>query len=102
MLVELSVFPLGRDTHLSGELGKILKIVDESGLPYLLTPSGTCIEGNWDDVMMLIKRCHEEARSYSSHVMTSIRVEDEEGASNKLTENITSVERVAGRRLKHN
>jgi uncharacterized protein (TIGR00106 family) len=99
MLVELSINPLGRGTHLSKDLGEILKAIDESGLRYLLTPSGTCIEGNWDEVMALAKRCHEKARSKSTHVMTTIRIEDEEGATDKLRENIASVERAAGRRL---
>ena len=101
MLVELSINPLGRGTHLSKDLGEILKIIDDSGLPYCLTPSGTCIEGDWDAVMTLVKRCHEQARSLSSHVMTTIRMEDEEGATDKLNENIEAVERAVGRSLRN-
>jgi translation elongation factor EF-1beta len=33
--------------------------------------------------------------------MTTLRIEDEEGATDKLNENIASVERAAGRELKH-
>ncbi|HLG13054.1 MAG TPA: MTH1187 family thiamine-binding protein [Blastocatellia bacterium] len=99
MLVELSISPLGRGTHISGDLAEILKTVDDSGLRYKLTPSGTCIEGDWDDVMGLIKLCHEKARSMSDHVLTTLRIEDEAGASDKLNENIKSVERAAGRKL---
>jgi len=33
MLVELSIIPLGSDTDLSTEIGEILKLIDESGLP---------------------------------------------------------------------
>jgi uncharacterized protein (TIGR00106 family) len=101
MLVELSITPLGRGSHLSKDLGEILKIVDESGLPYVLTPSGTCIEGEWDQVMELAKRCHHHARSVSSHVMTTLRMEDEEGSIDKLNENIAAVEHAAGRSLKN-
>ena len=100
MLVELSINPLGRGTHLSKDLAEILKIVDDSKLSYCLTPFGTCIEGDWEEVMALLKRCHQEARSVSSHVMTTIRIEDEEGATDKLSENIAAVERAAGRPLK--
>jgi len=100
MLVELSIDPLGRGTHLSKDLAAILKIIDDSGIPYRLTPFGTCIEGDWDEVMALVKRCHQRARALSSHVMTTIRVEDEEGATDKLDENIAAVERAAERPLK--
>jgi uncharacterized protein (TIGR00106 family) len=100
MLVELSINPLGRGTHLSKDLGEILKLIDDSGLPYRLTPSGTCIEGEWDQVMALIKSCHEHVRTLSPHVFTTLRIEDEEGATNKLQESVISVERAAGRSLK--
>jgi uncharacterized protein YqgV (UPF0045/DUF77 family) len=43
MLAELSIITLGRGTHLSVDLGVILKIIDESGIRYRLTPSGTCL-----------------------------------------------------------
>ncbi|MBI3934060.1 MAG: MTH1187 family thiamine-binding protein [Acidobacteria bacterium] len=101
MLVELSVTPLGRGTHLSKDVAEILRIIDESGLPYCLTPTGTCIEGDWDEVMALVKRCHQQARSQSSHVMTTVRMEDEEGASDKLNENIAAVERAVGHTLRN-
>jgi uncharacterized protein (TIGR00106 family) len=100
MLAELSINPLGRGTHLSKELGEILKIIDSSGLPYCLTPSGTCIEGDWDAVMEVVKHCHQRARSGSSHVLTTIHIEDEEGSTDKLNENIAAVERAAGRSLR--
>ncbi len=99
MLVELSTDPLGRGPHLSHDLAEILKIIDDSGLRYCLTPFGTCIEGEWDEVMALVKRCHEQARTSSSHVMTMLRIDDEAGATNKLNENIASVERAVGRKL---
>ena len=101
MLVELTVTPLGRGTHLSKDVAEVLRIIDDSGLPYCLTPTGTCIEGDWDEVMALVKRCHQQARSLSSHVMTTIRMEDEEGATDKLNENIAAVEWAAGRTLKN-
>jgi uncharacterized protein (TIGR00106 family) len=100
MLVELSINPLGRGSHISSDLASILKLIDDSGLRYVLTPFGTCIEGEWDEVMPLIKTCHEQARKLSPHVMTTIRIEDEQGATDKLHENIASVERAAGRELR--
>lgn len=100
MLVELSINPLGRGAHISADLGAILKLIDDSGLRYVLTPFGTCIEGDWDEVIPLVKRCHDQARKLSSHVMTTVRIEDEQGATDKLSENIASVERAAGRELR--
>jgi uncharacterized protein YqgV (UPF0045/DUF77 family) len=46
MLAELSIIPIGESTHMSDQIAVALKFVDASGLPYQLTPSGTCIEGD--------------------------------------------------------
>jgi len=100
MLVELTINPLGRGTHLSKHPAEILKIVDASGLPYSLTPLGTCIEGKWDQVMDVVKKCHEYANSLSRHLMTSIQIEDEDRAANKLEDNVVAIERLAGHKLR--
>ena len=99
MLVELTINPLGRGTHLSKDLAEVLKLVDASGLPYCLTPFGTCIEGDWDQVMALVKQCHDLAKASSHHVMTSIQIEDEDKAANKLEENVAAIERLAGHKM---
>jgi uncharacterized protein (TIGR00106 family) len=100
MLVELSIIPLGGDTHLSPEIAEALKIIEASGLTYILTPSGTCIEGEWDEVMPLVRQCHSRVREMSRHVITLIKIDDEAGASDKLTRNVISVEEKVGITLK--
>ena len=92
--MEHRINPLGLGTHLNKDLveilkmAQILKMIDDSRHRYCLMPSATCIEGDWDEVMALFKLCHEQARSLSSHVMTTIQIEDEAGATDKLNENI--------------
>jgi uncharacterized protein (TIGR00106 family) len=100
MLVELSIIPVGGDSHTSDELAEVLRIIDNSGLSYELTPSATCIEGEWDEVMSLVRRCHERVRGHCSHVVTSIKIEDEAGATNKLDANVASVEEEVGHPLR--
>jgi uncharacterized protein (TIGR00106 family) len=99
MLAELSIVPLGVGEHLSGPLAEVLDIVDRSGVRYKLAPSGTCLEGSWDEVMGVVKQCHARMRQKSRHVMTTIRIEDEDGEDNKLVRNITSIEEKLGRQL---
>jgi uncharacterized protein (TIGR00106 family) len=96
MLVELNIVPLERGAHLGDAIAEVVGIVNDSGLPYQLTPSGTCIEGDWDQVMPIVRRCHEQARQRSPHVMTTVHIEDEEGARDKLRANVSSVEERLG------
>ena len=49
--------------------------------------------------MELARQCHDRVRSISSHIVTFIKIEDEEGVSDKLKRNISSVEQRAGRQL---
>lgn len=93
MLVEFSILPLGKDTQLSDEIAEVLQIVEKSDLNYQLTPSGTCIEGEWDEVMELVKRCHERMREHSPHVFTMIKIEDEEDAETQLISNVNAVQK---------
>ena len=100
MLVELSIIPTGAAANWSDEIAEVLKLVDASGLPYQFNPSSTCIEGDWDEVMALIKRCHESARRSSRQVVTILKIEDEEGVRDQLTRNVASVEEKLGRPLR--
>jgi uncharacterized protein (TIGR00106 family) len=100
MLFELSIYPLG-DLHLSNALAGVLKIIHESKIPYKITPTGTCMEGEWDEVMNVIKVCHNKIREQSPHLITSIIIEDERGETNKLTQNIKSLENKVGFTLNH-
>jgi uncharacterized protein (TIGR00106 family) len=99
MLVEISIVPLGLGEHLSGPLAEVLDAIDRSGIPYRLTPSGTCLEVEWDEVLPVVRECHRRMRARSPHVFTTIRIEDEEGVRDKLTSNVASVEEKLRRRL---
>ncbi len=97
MLFELSIIPLG-NTHISGEIAEALKIIDESGLRFQLTPTGTCLEGEWDEVMPTLRQCHERVRDVSPHVITFIKIEDKPGRDLML-HNVESVETKVGHAL---
>jgi uncharacterized protein (TIGR00106 family) len=100
MLVELSIIPVGGGAHVSGQIAEALKIIEASGLPYQLTPAGTCIEGEWNEVMSVIQKCHERVRETTPHLVTTIKIEDDHGERDKLTRNVASVEEKVGHALK--
>lgn len=102
MLVELAIIPVGNDSHIADELAEVLKIIEGSGLPFELTPSSTCLEGSWAEVMPVIQRCHERVRALCPHVITSIKIEDDGQTANKLSSNIASVEEKLGHTLRRN
>jgi uncharacterized protein (TIGR00106 family) len=100
MLVQFSIVPLGKGESISAQISKVLKIVDEGGLPYRLTPMGTVVEGEWDEVMALIRTCHLEVLKSMPRLLTTITIDDRPGKPDRITEKIRSVEKKLGRELK--
>lgn len=100
MLVQFSVFPVGAGESLSAEVAKMLDIVDKSGLSYKFTPMSTIVEGGWDEVMALIKKCRDRMRRSNNRVYLSIVIDDRKGATRRLTGKVESVETALNRKLK--
>ena len=100
MLIEFSVITIGVGESMGDQIAKVVKIVDESGLPYKANPMGTVIEGNWDEVMTIIKKCHQEVIKSSPRIITSISIDDRPGKPNRITEKLKSVEKRLGKEVK--
>lgn len=100
MIVEFSIVPIGKGESLAELIAKVVDIVDKSGLPYKLTSMGTIVEGEWNDLMELIKECHFKMKQYAPRVMTCITIDDREGARGRIEGKIEDVEEILGRELK--
>jgi uncharacterized protein (TIGR00106 family) len=100
MLVEFSIIPIGVGSSLGAYLAEVLKVVDASGLPYKINPMGTVIEGEWDEVMKLIKKCHKTVMKTSERTVTTISIDDRKGKPDRIEEKVKSIERRIGKSLK--
>ena len=100
MLLELSVIPLGRGRSISADVADMVKIIDASGLDYRLTAAGTILEGNWEQVMDVARKCHTEMRKKTERVVTFMKVDDYGERSGRLTVAVASVEAKVGRAVR--
>jgi uncharacterized protein (TIGR00106 family) len=100
MVVEFSVVPIGRGEALAELVARIIDIVDKSGLHYQLTAMGTIVEGDWDGVFALIRKCHETMRGQAGRVYTHIAIDDRDRVSGRIEGKVRDVEDVLGRALK--
>ncbi len=100
MIANFSVVPIGKGNSLSSQVAEVLKIVDESGINYKLHSMGTILEGDWDEILKLIKKCHERTLEDSDRVLTTITIDDRKGKSGRIVGKVQSVERKLGRELK--
>lgn len=100
MIVEFSIVPLGVGVSVSEYVARVIKIVDESGLPYRLHAMGTIVEGQWDEVMSLIKKCRDSLMEEVERIIIDIKIDDRKGATGRIDGKIKSVEEKVGRQLK--
>jgi len=100
MLIEISIIPIGVGSSIGDQLAEVLKIIDSSGLPYKINPMGTVIEGEWDEVMKLIRKCHKSVMKTGERAITTIIIDDRKGKPNRIEEKVKSIERRIGKPLK--
>jgi uncharacterized protein (TIGR00106 family) len=100
MVVNFSIVPIGKESSLSAKVAEVLKIVSESGIDYKLHTMGTILEGEWDEIMRLIKKCHKKILKDSDRVLTSITIDDRKGRIGRIAGKVKSVERKLGKKLK--
>lgn len=100
MLAEVSIIPIGIGSSIGDRLAEVLKIIDASGLPYKVNPMGTVIEGEWDEVMKLIKKCQGALMKTGERTLTTITIDDRKGKPNRIEEKVKSIEKRLGRTLK--
>lgn len=100
MLVEFTIIPIGVGSSIGDQLAEVLRIVDASGLPYKINPMGTVIEGEWDEIMKLIKKCHRTVMKTGERALTTISIDDRKGKPNRIDEKVKSIERRIGKSLK--
>ncbi len=99
VLLEFSRFPTDKGASVSEYVGRSLEIIDESGLPYKLGPMGTCIEGEWDQVMAVVTRCFERMRQDSDRIAVNLKVDYRAGGGGRLQSKVETLRQKTGRDL---
>ena len=100
LLAEFSMWPMDKGESVGPYVARLLDIIDKSGLPYRLGPLGTCVEGDYDQVMALVKACHDALAKDCHRIACTIKMDFRAGHDNMLESKIESVERTLGRKLR--
>jgi uncharacterized protein (TIGR00106 family) len=100
IMAELSMFPVDKGESLSGYIAKILEVIDGSGISYRLNPMGTVLEGDWDEVMAVVKKCHQALEEECNRIYTTIKVDYRKGTKGRMEAKIKAVEGRIGKTLK--
>ncbi|MDB5881532.1 MAG: thiamine-binding protein [Ramlibacter sp.] len=100
VLLEFAMAPHGQGESLSSSVARILDVIDKSGVPYQLTPMGTILEGEWDEVMGVVTACFKALQTDCARVGMNLKVDYRAGMQSRLRSKIAKVEEHLGRKLK--
>ncbi|CAN3978658.1 MTH1187 family thiamine-binding protein [Kitasatospora purpeofusca] len=93
MIAAFSVTPLGVGEDVGEAVAAAVRVVRASGLPNRTDAMFTSIEGEWDEVMPVIREAIEAVKAYSNRVSTVIKIDDRAGVTDGLTSKVATVER---------
>jgi uncharacterized protein (TIGR00106 family) len=93
MIAAFSITPVGVGESVSAAVADAVRIVRQSGLPNETNAMFTNVEGEWDDVMAVIKQCVDKVGEAAPRVSVVIKIDQRAGSRDGLTSKIEAVER---------
>ena len=99
VLLEFSMTPMTKGESVSAFVARSLDIIDRSGLPYQLTPMGTIIEGEWDEVMGVVTACFKALEPDCTRIGMNLKVDYRAGPAGRLKSKTAKIEERLGRKL---
>jgi uncharacterized protein (TIGR00106 family) len=96
-IADICVVPIGIGVSVSKEVTACERVFAEAGLKAHLHAYGTNVEGEWDDVMAAVKRCHEVLHSSGVvRISTNIRIGTRTDRDQTMEDKIRSVQQKLG------
>ena len=93
VILDLCVVPMGVGVSVSKYVAECEKIVIDAGLKRELHAYGTNIEGPWDEVMAVVKKCHERIHEMGApRITTTIKLGTRTDRQQTMQEKVESVE----------
>ncbi|HHE54455.1 MAG TPA: MTH1187 family thiamine-binding protein [Caldithrix abyssi] len=100
VLIEFSMFPLDKGESLSSYVARILDIIDQSGIPYRLNPMGTVLEGDYDEVMAVVRKCFKALEKDCNRISMTLKMDYRKTDQSRLESKIKKVESILKKELK--
>ena len=101
VLAELTMFPTDKGESVSRWVSQVIDHIDKSGITYKLTPMGTVLEGEWDEVMSVISACFHILEPQCGRIYSTLKVDYRKGSESRMSSKIDKIESLLSRDVKH-
>ncbi len=92
-ILNISIFPLDKGEDLGDYVARAMNVIKASGLPYVMGPMGTAIEGSSvQEVLDLAAKCYAELEPDCHRVYMMMNVDARKGRTDGLREKVESVQ----------
>ena len=92
MLVAFSISPLGVGEDVGRIVAEAVRVVRASGLPNRTDAMFTTVEGEWDEVMAVIKQAVDAVAERAPRVGLLLKADHRPGVTNALTAKVERLE----------
>jgi uncharacterized protein (TIGR00106 family) len=92
MIAAFSITPLGIGDSVGASVSEAVRIVRDSGLSNETNAMFTNVEGEWDEVMAVIKACVDKVAETAPRVSLVIKVDHRPGAVDALHHKVEAIE----------
>jgi uncharacterized protein (TIGR00106 family) len=93
MIVAFSITPLGVGEGVSSYVADAVRVVRDSGLPNRTDAMFTTVEGDWDEVMAVVKRAVDAVAAQAPRVSLVLKADLRPGVTDGLSSKVEAVER---------
>lgn len=100
VMIEFSMFPTDKGESVSPYVARILDIIDRSGVAYRLTPMGTVLEGDYDEVMNVVRTCFKELEKDCSRISMTLKMDYRKTNDSRLNKKVAKLESLLNKELK--
>lgn len=94
-VLDISIVPVGTgQPSFSSYVAEACKIIEQQGLKYQITPTGTVIEGNLDQLMNVARQIHRiPFQMGAERVITSMTIDERHDRPMDMEKQVQSVRR---------
>ena len=92
VLMEFAIFPTDKGESVSEYVSKVIKMIDESGVKYQLTPMGTIIETQTlQEALEVIEKSYKVLEPHANRVYATVKFDIRKNRTNAMTSKIESI-----------